>query len=188
MKKINCLKPLLLLIIVIISAPRLAFAQDEKATLKLQLGVVDSVKVCKAFVLAGDKPAKDVDVKFYAKRMFSLLPLGKAVTTDEQGMASINFPTTLPGNKEGMVTIIAKVEDNDTYGSLEAKDSVKWGKVVSFEEGDFANRSLSASRDKAPMYLIIASNSIIIGIWGTLVFVTFQLFRIKRARKKSVKI
>jgi hypothetical protein len=41
-------------------------------------------------------------------------------------------------------------------------------------------RSLSASRDKAPAYLIIASNTIIAIIWGTLIYIIFQIYRIKK--------
>ena len=41
----------------------------------------------------GEKPVKDVEVKFYVQRMFGILPLGEenAVTTDEEGKATIEF-------------------------------------------------------------------------------------------------
>jgi len=167
--------------------PSLVFAQEEQATMKINFTVVDSVNVCKAIITAKDKPVKDVSVTFYVKRLFSLLPIGKAATTNEEGVAKVTFPKNLPGGETGMLVVYAKVDDDPVVGKLEVKDSVKWGKVVPKIDEAFGDRSLSASREKAPYILIIASNLIIGGIWITLFYVAFQLFvRIKKSARKTV--
>lgn len=188
-----------LLLIVIFSIPTGLFAKGKQekekkeetsvaATMKLNFLEKDSVKICKAIISAGERPLQGIQVKFYAKRFFSLLsliPNGKAVTTDENGEAIVKFPKELPGDNNGTVVIIAKVEDDDHYGSIEAKDSVKWGTIISItsQDEEWNKRSLSATGDKAPVYLLSAAGVIIIVVWGTILFVIFSLFRIKKAGK-----
>src|ERR1035437_7469360 len=159
-----------LLLVVVFSLPICLFAQDKQATekkdavpatatMKLKFSEKDSLKVCKAILIAGEKPLEGIEVRFYVKRFFSLLPLipnGKAVTTDENGEATVKFPKALPGDCNGTVVVIAKVEDDEKYGSLEAKDSVKWGTIISIaaQQEEWNKRSLSATGDRAPVYLL----------------------------------
>ncbi len=169
--------------------PICLFAQ-EPATMKLNFTIEDSVKVCKVTVSAKDKPVEGADVKFYVKRFFGSLPLipkGKAVATDDKGEARVNFPVGLPGDVNGTVVVIAKIEDNETYGTIEAQDSVKWGTIISkADQEDLWNeRSLSGTGSKAPIYLIATAGIIILGIWGALMYVIFSLVRIKRVGIKK---
>jgi hypothetical protein len=111
------------------------------------------------------------------------LPIENGITTDENGVASVEFPMDLPGDSAGNLTVIARIEDHEVYGTVESKVNVKWGIPPSGGHDHWANRSLSASRDKAPTYLIVASNLIIAIIWGTLIYIIFQVFRIRNARR-----
>lgn len=182
---------------IVISLPLCLFSQDDKqaapeenvpATIKLKLVVEDSIKTCKAIITAGDKPLEGIQVKFFVKRFFGSLPLianGKAVSTDETGVASVKFPNDLPGDANGTVIVSAKVEDDDNYGTFEAKDSIKWGTIVSItlQEDEWNERSLVGSGNKAPVYLIMTAGVIIIIVWGTLLYVIYTLFKIKKAGK-----
>lgn len=160
------------------------FAQAEKeAKIKLDFIKTDSLYTCQATVTSDNKPVAGTDIHLYVKRMYSLLPIGKAVTTDSTGIASIDFPKDLPGDKNNMLTVIAKIESDDKYGNVETESEVKWGAPLKSEPFSWNDRSLSASRDKAPTFLVIASISIILVIWGTICYVIFQLFRIKRTVK-----
>lgn len=183
-----------LLLGLVFSLPMCLFAQDEQAsdnneataTIKLDLLVVDSVKTCKATVMAGEKPIEGAEVRFFVKRFFSPLPLipnGKSVSTDEEGVASVEFPNDLPGDLNGMVVITANVEDNDDYGSFEATDSVKWGTIaaVAAEEEEWNKRSLAGTGGKVPGYLIGAALVIISIVWGVLVYVMISFAKIKKA-------
>jgi hypothetical protein len=120
--------------------------------------------------------------------MYSLLPVGKTVATDSTGVARIDFPKDLPGDKNGMLTVIAKIESDEHYGSVETESEVKWGVPLNNETFPWNERSLSASREKAPTFLVIASISIILVIWGTICYIIFQLFRIKRSVKGLKKL
>lgn len=158
------------------------YAQEQKqATIKLSFLKTDTTKICKATVFSDTLPVKGADVQLYVKRMYGLLTIGKAVTTDENGVAEIKFPMDLPGDANNMIVVIAKIERNEIYGNAETQSAVKWGAVSFSETYNWSNRSLSASREKAPMLLIIASVSIILGIWGTILYLVFQLFRIRQS-------
>lgn len=162
----------------------ISVAQDEaEAKINLRFEIIDEGNTCTATVTANDIPVKDVDVHFYVQRMYSLLPIGKYVTTDENGQAAISFPNDIPGDKNGNIIVVSKIEDDDTYGDVEFKSEVKWGVLLKAEEHEWNKRSLSAARDKAPMILIIVSNAIIALIWGTIVYVMYQIVRIRKASK-----
>ena len=160
-----------------------SFAQETKvAVIKLSFSQTDSTKTCKATVFSSDSlPVKEKEIHLYVKRMYSLLPIGKVVATDDKGEADINFPMDLPGDKNGMLTLVAKIEKDETYGNVETESAVKWGVSPMNESYNWTNRSLSASREKAPMFLVVASIVIIAGIWGTILYLLFQLYRIKRS-------
>lgn len=159
-------------------------AQDKQAKIELSFSESDSVKTCLVKVTSDTLLVKGVDIHFYAKRLFSLLPIGKkAVATNDEGMTKMIFPNDLPGDTAGNIIVIAKIEDDDDYGTIEAKGTIKWGVGPPHDEAHWGERSLSAARDKAPMYLIISSVVIIGGVWMTIGYVVVQLFRIKKVTK-----
>ncbi len=154
------------------SMPILLFAQDGEPTIKLSIVEKDSVKICKAVVTTDSKPVKGTDVNFFVKRFFGLMPLAKAETTDENGEASVVFEKKLPGDSAGNITLIAQLDDDET---IIDQVVVPWGAKVKFESG-MNEKALWASRANAPLYLIIISNVIIIGIWGTMGYILYLLF------------
>ena len=81
--------------------------------------------------------------------------------------------------------MFAKVEDDENLGNLEAKGQIDWG--APRVSNDIMERSLSGSRSNAPWILTIVSNIIILGIWGTLVYVVTQLFKIKKLSRHLAK-
>ncbi len=111
--------------------------QIQDITVDLNLKEIDSVKTMtfSAFVLKGDgekEPVNNVEVTFYAKRLFSLLPLGKEQLSN--GTCSLEFPNDLPGDSAGNVLVFAKIEDNDYFGNVEKKATVAWGIPVTLNK------------------------------------------------------
>ena len=192
--KLNA-KPVKILMIILMFATA-AVAQDNEekesepiipAKIQLTFSQTDTSRTCKAVVMAGDNPVKETDVTFYVKRLYYPMPIEKAIETDENGVAMVDFPMDLPGDKNGMIYVIAKIEEHEIYGTFEAESKVKWGVLPVVGDDDWGHRSLSASRDRAPMYLIIFSNSVIALIWSVIFYVVFQIYRIKKAGKLTNK-
>jgi hypothetical protein len=161
-------------------------AQGTKtANIKLTFTGTDSTKTCIAAVTSDSGKVKGKEVHLYVKSLYALLPIGKAIETDENGEASFNFPIDLPGDQNNMLVVVAKIEKDETYGTVETDSTVKWGALQANESNRWADRSLSASREKAPMFLVFGSNLIIGIIWGTILYIIFQLVRIRKAGKTA---
>ena len=128
-------------------------------------------------------PVKDVEVKIGIDRLGGVLPVGEeeSYTTDSTGKAIAEFKRdSLPGDARGNLIIVARVEDNEELGSLNAESLVPWGSRA-ININHFNERTLWATRDKAPIWLLIMAGSIILGVWLVLLYLFFQIYRLKRS-------
>lgn len=131
--------------------------------------------------------AKDVEVKIGIARSGSILPAGdeETYTTDSTGKVVAEFKKdSLPGDEKGNIMLAAKVEDNELYGNLIVEKKVPWG-VYNKLPDNFNARTLWATRDKAPGWLLFMAYSIVIGVWGTLLYLVWQLIKIKKLGKAA---
>jgi hypothetical protein len=155
--------------------------------LEMMLSATDSIKTIglKASVKEGgrDKPVSGEIVKVYVPRMFSLLPLGE-VTLDSTGAGSLEFPTDLPGDSTGTVTIIAKFEENQTYGNVEKLSTVKWGKRTDYL---YPSTHRALWTKTAPRWMIFTLSILLAGVWGHYLFAIISLIRIKIDAKRLAK-
>ena len=168
------------------------FAQDStsggSAKISLSFSEKDSVRQVTANLTNAGTAVKDIDIHFYVKKSFGLLPLeGDFTTTDENGEASVDFPTDLPGDVSGNVIVIARVEDDEKLGNLETMKTVNWGIPVKAESG-VAVRSLSSSGDNAPWPLTITVTSLVVIVWGIIFYILYQLILIKKEGKYKIEI
>ena len=134
-------------------------------------------------------PAMDVEMKVGVKRSGSILSAGEETyTTDSTGSIVAEFKRdSLPGDQQGNVVLVAKVEDNDIYGNLLVeKMNVPWGKVTKPETGFFDQRTLWSTRFRTPPWLLIMAGFIIISVWSTLIYLVIQIVRIKKLGKINV--
>jgi hypothetical protein len=132
-------------------------------------------------------PAKDVELKIGISRLNSLLPVGdeETYTTDSNGQVTAEFKKdTMPGDIKENISLITKVEENEFYGNLSVEKTVPWG-VYKVYETNFNKRTLWATRDKTPPWLLIMAYSIIAGVWGVFVYLIFQLAKIIKLGRTS---
>jgi len=127
-------------------------------------------------------PAKDVELKIAVKRSIGNLPVGdeETYTTDSTGSVTAEFKRdSLLGDNKGNFLLIARTEDNENFGNLFAEKNVNWG-VAPIMDDSFNHRSLWATRTKTPIWLLFLAYSIIAGVWGTLIYLIFQLIKIRK--------
>jgi len=133
-------------------------------------------------------PVKGVELKIAVRRLDADLSVNETATftTDSTGTASADFKRdSIPGDAKGNIILIAKVEDNDQYGNLLIEKEVPWGgKFVSVSE--FDRRTLFATRDKAPLWLQFIAYSIVIVVWGILIMLVLNVFKIKKLGEVAV--
>lgn len=128
---------------------------------------------------------KEIEMKLGIKRLLGNLTVGEAetYTSDSTGMAIAEFKRdSMPGDEKGNLILVARVEDNDSYGNLVIEKSVPWGKAVQAET-NFWHRTLWATGNRAPVWLLVIAFSIIIGVWGTIIYLVTQIVKIKKLGK-----
>ncbi len=157
----------------------------QDAVLKMSLHLIDSVKTVTVWAfLPGNNhdsiPLAGEPVNIYVSRMFSLLKIGEG-SFDDQGRFTAEFPADLPGEADGTVQIIAKIEDNQQYANIETAQSYPWG-VPSMHGMYGSHRALWT--EIAPMWMIITLTILLLGVWGHYMYVIIQLILIKRESKK----
>lgn len=131
-------------------------------------------------------PAADVEMKLGVMRMDkSILSGGEEATytTDSAGVVTVEFiKDSLPGDLKGNIVLAASVEDNEELGNLIIEKTVPWGVTVKEDKSFFDQRALWKTRSKTPYWLLMIAYSITIGVWGTILYLVFQLVKIKKAR------
>jgi hypothetical protein len=133
-------------------------------------------------------PAKDVEMKVGIARAGGILTAGEeeTYTTDSTGTTTVPFKKdSLPGDQHGNFVLVAKVEDNDLYGNLLVEKIVPWGIAVKPEKNFFDQRTLWSTRFRTPWWLLFLAYSIVIAVWGTIIFLVLQIVKIKKLGAKA---
>jgi len=125
------------------------------------------------------RPAEDVEVSFYVKRLFGYMPIGEEnlAYTDEDGIAQILFPDNIKGDDAGDVLIVARIEDDDSFGNVESRVAASWGIPITIDKHPFA-RSMWMPR--APLKLIVVFSIIFGAVWGIYFYILYSLGQIKK--------
>jgi mono/diheme cytochrome c family protein len=149
----------------------------------LILNVIDSGRKAEIVISGRDTAGNPAtiagyEVELFAKRYFGLLPLGKAFT-NSLGVATIKIPEGIKGDTFGNVFLLAKLKYSDSV-----KDSLlaKVGTAV-IPPDIFAERSLWSLNSHTQWWIILSYLGAIAGVWITIFWVVFQLFRIYKSSK-----
>ncbi|MFN3841426.1 MAG: hypothetical protein ACK4RF_12045 [Cyclobacteriaceae bacterium] len=157
----------------------------QKARIELNLTEEDSVRTITAKVKALEDSAwievPDVDVKLMVMTTLAGLPVGEdeVYTTDESGEVSAEFTLEIPGDAQGMIQIGAKIEDHELYGNIMTTQPIAWGIPTNYRS-TFNERTLYATRDKTPLWLLIFPNLIIAGVWGMILYLVSVIRKIRK--------
>ncbi len=128
--------------------------------------------------------AGEVETKVIVKRSVGNLSVGddETYTTDSSGSVSAEFKkTTIPGDDKGNIIIVAKTDENEKYGSISIEKTFPWGVPTVSGNDNFNRRTLFATRDKAPLWLIFLAGSIFVSVWSVLVYLVLQIIKIRKA-------
>jgi hypothetical protein len=133
----------------------------------LAYDMIDSIKTLhvKAFVKDMDgnemAPGDEVDILIGIQRLYSVLPLDE-VTTDEDGLAELEFPDDIPGDSLGIITIVAKIDESDDYATVFKRGEINWGTPVDYTVHKLPRQLFT---DEAPLWMIMAVFVVLAGAW-----------------------
>ncbi len=126
-------------------------------------------------------PVEGLDINIGVARLFSILHIGEA-ETDEDGVASFEFPDDVPGDDDGTITIVTRIEDHDDYGTVEQRGDVEWGLPVSYE---LKSLSRQLWTDEAPLWMIISVFVILTGAWYHFFLSVYKLSKIRKIKESN---
>ena len=124
----------------------------------------------------------DVEMQIGVKRLDGNLSVNETLTftTDSAGGTTAEFKRdSLPGDTKGNLVLVASVIDNEVYGNLTAELTVPWGSKFS-HISNFDHRTLFARRGHSPIWLELLAYSIVLVVWGIIIFLAFQIRKIKK--------
>ncbi len=133
-------------------------------------------------------PAPEVEMKIGVVRLGGILSAGEdeTYTTDSSGTVAVEFTRKdLPGDEKGVISLMARVDDNETLGNLSVKTNAPWGVATTVDDTFFSQRTLWAKSSRAPYWLMFLAYGIIAGVWGTLIYLVFQLIKVIRMGKAA---
>ncbi|HEY6062510.1 MAG TPA: hypothetical protein VIV35_02815 [Chitinophagaceae bacterium] len=123
-----------------------------------------------------EKPVPETLLGIFVHRSFNPLKIGEG-TTDENGEATVEVPKNLPGDAKGNITLMAKLDENEVYGNLEASVTQQWGVPVSDQLQELP-RALWSSHP--PIWMMITFIILMCTVWGHYLVIIIQLFRLRK--------
>ena len=166
-----------------------AVVNPEVSDVKIALDVDADNKKIKAKLTGLKKDRvraslEGVELSFLVKRAFGQLDIsGEDAYTDTNGELLIQFPTDLPGDKEGRVNLLVKLTDEDDYGAVEEKRVLSIA-VPTNPKNPLDERAMWGTRAKAPIWISSTYILGVIGIWSVIFLVLFQVFQLPKMRTK----
>jgi hypothetical protein len=121
-------------------------------------------------------PVKEITVGVFVNRSFNALKLGEGAT-DESGEATVEIPNNLPGDAKGDITLLGRLDENETYGNLEASSVQKWGIPVSDKISEQPRELWTPS---PPIWMLVTFIILMGTVWGHYVVIVVQLFRLRK--------
>lgn len=153
----------------------LTFEEDMESSKTITAHVTD---------LEGN-PVEELDLFFFVKRTFSLLPIGDAFnTTDEEGKVTVVFPEDLPSDQKGNVTIVVKIMESDVYNDLAVEQVKNWGIKPDYDLTE-EERSLWATSANAPWSLVLSTSLLILASWYIYWHIIYVLYKISKIKPEE---
>lgn len=130
------------------------------------------------------EPVSEQPLRVGVERLFRPLNLGGDFNmTDESGIVDVLINSDIPG-LNGNLTFIATLSDHEEYGTLRARTQAPLG-VPIVDTSTFDQRTMWGPPNRTPLFLLTVPNLIILGVWGTIVFLIYNLFKISKSEKTA---
>ncbi len=154
----------------------------KDASIETNLTTKDSINYVSAILkeTITDSVLSDKLLNVQVQRLFRPLKIGKEFNmTDENGSIIVAVDNDIPGIN-GNLMIEVTLSDSDSYGTVKALVKAPYGTPI-VEESTFDKRTMWSPRNKTPLFLLIFPNLIIFGIWGFILFLFYNLFKISKS-------
>jgi hypothetical protein len=160
----------------------------KDAIIKANIITKDSVNYMSATLIDASKDSllSNQLLNVQVQRLFRPLRIGKEFnSTDENGTILVPIEEGIPG-VDGILTFEVVLKESDDYGTVKAIVEAPLG-IPIVDESTFDERTMWSPRNKTPLFLLIVPNLLIFGMWGIIVYLTVNLFKISKIKNQNQK-
>ena len=154
----------------------------KNADIVAKLVTIDSVNYVTATLIdkSTDSLLVGQSLKVQIQRLFKPLPIGEEFNeTDEDGTILVSIPEGIPG-VNGILAIEVVLSESEEFGTVKAIVNAPIGKPV-VDESTFDQRTMWSPRSKTPLFLLIFPNLLTFAIWGIIIYLITNLFKINKS-------
>ena len=153
----------------------------KNANIEAKLVTIDSINYVTATLVnkLTDSVIVGQSLKVQVQRLFKPLLIEEFNETDENGTILVPLPEGIPG-VDGNIAIEVVLSDSDEFGTIKAIVNAPIGKAI-VDESTFDERTMWSPRNKTPLFLLIFPNLLIFGIWGIIIYLITNLFKITKS-------
>lgn len=158
------------------------YVSFKDAEIKASLYNEDSINYVTATLIdpVTGAPIVEAYLDVQIQRMFKALKIGEEFNiTDENGTVIVPIDQGIPG-LNGVLTIEVVLNESEEYGTIKAMINAPIGKHI-IDESTFDERTMWSPRNKTPLFLLIFPNLLIFGIWGLIIYLIRNLFKITKS-------
>lgn len=153
----------------------------KNANIEAKLVTIDSINYISATLInkLTDSVVIGQSLTVQVQRLFKPLLLEEFNETDENGTILVPIPAGIPG-VDGNITIEVVLNDSDEFGTVKAIVNAPIGKLI-VDESTFDERTMWSPRNKTPIFLLILPNLLTLVIWGFIIYLISNLFKINKS-------
>ena len=126
------------------------------------------------------KPVEGAGIQLLVARYFGNMPVSDTRNTDKTGQVKFAVPANIPGDVNGIITLIAKI--NDETGELEALETnLKIAAGIPIHPVALnAQRAMWNTRDKSPVWLVLVFSLSLIIVWVVIFYIFVSLGKVRK--------
>ncbi len=121
-------------------------------------------------------PVEGEEILFEVERMFGLLPVSEFTFTDERGEVKVQYPDDIPGDEEGNIIIVVRLDEHAEYEHIEIRDTLAWG--IPLSEHISAEAQNFWMSEKLPFFPALIYWGSMFAVLGIIVYGILYLFKI----------
>ncbi len=127
-------------------------------------------------------PVAGAEVALFVQRFFGQMQIGETRTTGEKGYARLDWSTELPGDRDGNVILMVRL--NDPAAQATVRDTLPIGQPTNIP-AITDTRSMWNVRAKAPLWLILTYSISVVIVWGFILYILYQVIGIRKMSREQ---
>lgn len=161
----------------------ISFKRSQLDAYLVEEAGISQLKVTLTDLHSGE-PVADRPLEVGVQRLFGMLKIGGDFhLTDDTGSVLVPIENDIPG-LHGKLMLEARLMDDDDFGTVHSRVEAPIG-VPIVDTSTFDQRTMWSPPSKTPLFWLTIPNLMIIAVWGAIVFLIVNLYKISKVNNKE---